>query len=84
MNGGIMNELDKQFKKIKDKGTLSLLSFNSILMDTKRNELNKLSQERTTLIRKALDSGWSVAQVGEVSGLSRQRVYMIINKGENK
>lgn len=61
---------------------LELLSFNKLLMDSKKDELNKLSQVRTKLINDSVAEGWSVIQISKATELSRQRVYKILNKGE--
>ena len=61
---------------------LELLSFNKLLMDSKKDELNKLSQVRTKLINDSVAEGWSVIQISRATELSRQRVYKILNEGE--
>ena len=61
---------------------LELLSFNKLLMDSRKDELNKLSQVRTKLINDSVAEGWSVIQISKATELSRQRVYKILNEGE--
>lgn len=61
---------------------LELLSFNKLLMDSKKDELNKLSQVRAKLINDSVAEGWSVIQISKATELSRQRVYKILNEGE--
>ncbi len=61
---------------------LEPLSFNKLLMDSKKDELNKLSQVRTKLINDSVAEGWSVIQISKATELSRQRVYKILNEGE--
>lgn len=56
------------------------LNFNNLLIATKRNELQKLSDDRANLIKRLLDEGLSVIQVSKITKLSRQRVYKIINE----
>ncbi len=52
-------------------------------MDTKRNELQELSDRRAKLIQDCLDEGLSVISISKATNISRQRVYMILNKGDN-
>ena len=59
------------------------LQFNSLLMDTKRNELQELSDRRAKLIQDCLDERLSVISISKATNISRQRVYMILNKGDN-
>ena len=56
------------------------LNFNNLLIETKRSELQKLSDDRTTLIKRLLEEGLSVIQVSKITNLSRQRVYKLINE----
>ena len=57
------------------------LLFNKLLIATKRDELKKLSQDRTKLIRKLLKEGYSVVSISDIADISRQRVYKISKKG---
>ena len=56
------------------------LNFNNLLIETKRSELQKLSDDRTILIKRLLEEGLSVIQVSKITNLSRQRVYKLINE----
>jgi|TARA_R100000234_G_scaffold1512_1_gene1299 transposase len=56
------------------------LNFNNLLIETKRSELQKLSDDRTRLIKRLLEEGLSVIQVSKITNLSRQRVYKLINE----
>ena len=56
------------------------LNFNNLLIETKRSELQKLSDDRTTLIKRLLEECLSVIQVSKITNLSRQRVYKLINE----
>ena len=56
------------------------LNFNILLIETKRSELQKLSDDRTRLIKRLLEEGLSVIQVSKITNLSRQRVYKLINE----
>ena len=58
------------------------LKFNQVLMDSKRNELQELSDRRAKLIKECLVEGHSVIMISKAANISRQRVYMILNKGE--
>ena len=58
------------------------LQFNQVLMDSKRNELQELSDRRTKLIKECLVEGHSVMTISKAANISRQRVYIILNKGE--
>ena len=58
------------------------LQFNQVLMDSKRNELQELSDRRAKLIKECLVEGHSVIMISKAANISRQRVYMILNKGE--
>ena len=56
------------------------LNFNNLLIETKRSELQKLSDDRTRLIKRLLEECLSVIQVSKITNLSRQRVYKLINE----
>ena len=56
------------------------LNFNNLLIETKRSDLQKLSDDRTRLIKRLLEEGLSVIQVSKITNLSRQRVYKLINE----
>lgn len=57
-----------------------MLFYNKTQLDEHKKEIEKLSQARVKLINKAINEGMSVSAVAKKLGISRQRVYKIINK----
>lgn len=57
-----------------------MLFYNKTKLDEHKNEIKKLSQARVKLINKAINEGMSVSAIAKKLGISRQRVYKIINK----
>lgn len=57
-----------------------MLFYNKTQLDEHKKEIEKLSQARVKLINKAINEGMSVSAIAKKLGISRQRVYKIINK----
>jgi len=57
-----------------------MLFYNKTQLDEHKKEIKKLSQARVKLINKAINEGMSVSAIAKKLGISRQRVYKIINK----
>jgi len=57
-----------------------MLFYNKTQLDEHKKEIEKLSQARVELINKAINEGMSVSAIAKKLGISRQRVYKIINK----
>jgi DNA invertase Pin-like site-specific DNA recombinase len=57
-----------------------MLFYNKTQLDEHKKEIEKLSQARVKLINKAINEGMSVSAIAKKLGISRQRIYKIINK----
>lgn len=70
----------KQIDRIDHEITDRLLANQQRLADLEA-EINATKQERLALIDEAMDARWSLARVGEVLGLSKQRVQQLRRGG---
>ena len=61
--------------------TKALLFWNRKQMEEHLEKIEKLSHARVNLIKRATKEGMSVSNVAKYLGISRQRVYNIINQG---
>lgn len=50
----------------------------------RRQEVLGLFTERDQVIRSLLDAGWTLQQVGDVLGVTRQRVKALLRQGEKQ
>lgn len=64
--------------------TINKTMINKEMLDLKRKEIAKLSQERARLMKRLLGYGLSVVEVSKITSLSRQRVYKIIEEDTNE
>jgi|TARA_R100001530_G_scaffold114406_1_gene81365 DNA invertase Pin-like site-specific DNA recombinase len=64
--------------------TINKAMINKEVLELKRKEITKLSQERARLMKRLLSYGLSVIEISKITALSRQRVYKIIEEETNE